>query len=460
MSTQLEVSEGGFASTGLSQVILAILAKAGFDRPTPIQEKAIPVAMAGVDILGIAQTGTGKTLAFVLPIIERLIQNNGKALIVVPTRELALQAEESIRQITYNLPFALRTVSLIGGVPIYRQLKDLKVNPRIILATPGRLQDHLNQGTVKLGEVKIVVLDEADRMLDMGFAPQINSIMLSVPKDRQTMLFSATMATEVEKLTKAFLRPEMQKIEISRQKDVVNLISQEVCYLSAQDKPVVLGKILAAKPGTTLIFSRTKHGAAKLASQIREMGHTASEIHSDRSLSQRRQALAGFKTGSFQVLVATDVAARGIDVKDISLVINYDLPDASEDYIHRIGRTGRAGKNGKAISFATHDQWRDVKSIEKLIAATIPVSEHSQNNPVKTYSATTTSSSTTASGGQFRGQGQRSGGYQSRNPFQNRGQSQSRSQSQNRGQFSNRAQASNRGQSTNRGQSQRNSFYK
>lgn len=382
----IEAPAQGFSSTGLSPAILDVLNKINLLRPTQIQSQAIGIALSGKDLIGVAQTGTGKTLAFALPIIQKLSDNSGRAVIIVPTRELALQAEESIRQITGRLRISLRTISLIGGMPIYRQIRELKTSPRIILATPGRLQDHLNQGTLDLNDTTTIVLDEADRMLDMGFMPQIDRIMLSIPKERQTMLFSATMAPEIQKLAKSYLKNDFIKIEAQPAGSDTDLIRQEVCYLSPQDKITILGKLLDEHDGSTLVFSRTKHEAARLASRVREMGHSASEIHSNRSLSQRKQALSGFKSGQYRVLIATDIAARGIDVKEITLVINYDLPDAAGDYIHRIGRTGRAGKNGKAVSFAAHNQLQDIKKIEHFIKRDIPLSKYSQtsiNQPVE-----------------------------------------------------------------------------
>jgi ATP-dependent RNA helicase RhlE len=366
----------GFNDTGLTPEVLAALTKNGITVPTPIQAKAIPVGLTGQDIIGIAQTGTGKTFAFGLPIIEHLRKNDGKAVILVPTRELALQVEESLRAVTRNLPQPIRTVCLIGGMPIYRQIQILRNHPRLIVATPGRLQDHLNQRTVTLADANIVVLDEADRMLDMGFAPQIKQILNAVPDKRQMMLFSATMAPEIAQLAAAYLE-NPERIEVQKAGSNNEQIAQELCYVSNDKKHDLLHTVLNAHSGSVLVFSRTKHGAKKLTFKLQQTGHTAAEIHSNRSLGQRRQALDGFKSGRYRVLVATDVASRGIDVPDVALVVNFDLPDASEDYIHRIGRTGRAGKTGKAISFATPDQRRDVAGIERLMNKKMALSEHS-----------------------------------------------------------------------------------
>jgi ATP-dependent RNA helicase RhlE len=371
----------GFDSTGVAPVILAALTQAGFVIPTPIQAKTIPVALAGEDVIGIAETGTGKTMAFALPIISRLLANHGeRALIIVPTRELALQVEQSIRTITRLLQPALRTVSLIGGMPIYRQIKELKMHPAIFVATPGRLKDHLQQGTIDLSKVTVLVLDEADRMLDMGFAPQIKEVCETIPKGRQTLLFSATFAPEIARLAANYQNNPV-RIEVAKAGTAAAQIKQELCYVKHDEKLDLLATILQKHEGTVLIFSRTKHGTTKLARSVQTMGYSTTEMHSNRSQYQRKQALEGFKTGRYRVLVATDVAARGIDVKDISMVINFDLPDAAEDYVHRIGRTGRAGKSGLAISFATPDQQRDVRGIERHMNRTLPISEYSIAQP-------------------------------------------------------------------------------
>ena len=368
--------ESGFASLGLSPQILAILEKIGFTVPTPIQQKAIPIVVTGQDVIGIAQTGTGKTLAFGLPTIQHLLKNQDRALILVPTRELALQVEENIRAITHHMQPGLRSRSIIGGEPIFRQIRDLKHTPQVIVATPGRLADHLKQKTVELSKVKILILDEADRMFDMGFAPQIKNIMQHVPAIRQTLLFSATMSPEVRTLASTYMKNPVS-VEVANPGTSAELITQELCYVRKEEKFDVLSKLLKDHTGTVLVFSRTKHGAAKLAHNLHVAGNTVVEIHSNRSLNQRKHALEGFKSGKYRILVATDIAARGIDVQNIQLVVNYDLPDASEDYVHRIGRTGRAGTTGLAISLATLDQVKDVKAIEKLMKRPLPLSEHS-----------------------------------------------------------------------------------
>jgi ATP-dependent RNA helicase RhlE len=367
----------GFDSLGLDARLLSILEKKGLTVPTPIQAASIPVLLSGKDVMGIAQTGTGKTLAFGLPVLQKLMESNKQALILVPTRELALQVEEAIHAIGRYMNPSIFSVSLIGGMPIYRQIKDLRRNPKLIIATPGRLVDHLHQETINLKNVSVLVLDEADRMLDMGFTPQINEILRFVPAERQTMLFSATMSPQVSQVAAAYLQ-NPERIEVAPANTSASTIAQELCYVDGAKKTDVLGVIIAGFEGTSLVFCRTKHGASKLTKRIQDMGHTAAEIHSNRSLSQRRAALDGFKKGRYRILVATDVASRGIDVNNIEMVINYDLPDAAEEYVHRIGRTGRAGKDGKAISLATHDQQSMVKSIERMLKKTLELSDHSE----------------------------------------------------------------------------------
>ena len=336
--------------------------------PTPIQHQAIPVALTGKDIIGIAQTGTGKTWAFGIPMVQRLAQGKGRALVIVPTRELAYQVEEALKPFASG--FGLRTAVFVGGASMHLQRQMLKQNPRILIATPGRLNDHLEQRTVTLHEVHILVLDEADQMLDMGFKPQIERILRHVPKERQTMLFSATMPQEIVRLATAHMQLPL-RIEVAPAGTVAKDVEQELFIIRREGKMALLQKIIGEEKGTILVFSRTKHGAAKMTRALRAIGHSAAEIHANRSLAQRREALEGFRSGKYRILVATDIAARGIDVRGIQLVINFDLPDDAEDYVHRIGRTARAGRGGKAISFATPDQAAGVRSIERLIRSPI-----------------------------------------------------------------------------------------
>ena len=362
----------GFQGLGLAPKLMEILKHKGFTTPTPIQQQAIPVAVLGKDVMGIAQTGTGKTLAFGLPMLQIIAQSKVIGLVVLPTRELALQVNESLQNIGKNL--GLKTSVLIGGESMYRQLQTLRRQPHVIISTPGRLIDHLEQKTVKLDKVGILVLDEADRMLDMGFAPQLKQILKHVPVQRQTMLFSATMPAEIIHIASSYMKLPV-RVEVSPPGTTISKVSQEIIFVDRSDKLSQLKIILTQYTGSALVFCRTKHGAKRVAQAVRTLGHTSSEIHSNRSLSQRLEALQGFKIGKYRVLVATDIAARGIDVSGIELVVNYDLPENPSDYVHRIGRTGRAGLSGHAISLATPDQKRDVYDIERLIKKQLPISK-------------------------------------------------------------------------------------
>jgi len=367
---QLNIS---FDGLGIAPKILEILDRMRFTHPTPIQHKAIPLGIEGKDVIGIAQTGTGKTLAFAIPIIQRLAQRKGRSLILAPTRELAIQINEAFEKIAPS--FGIRTVVIIGGAPMNKQLVALRKNPRVIIATPGRLVDHIDRRTVLLADTSVLVLDEADRMLDMGFLPQIERILKVVPKNRQTMLFSATIPGEIVKIAAAYMKLPVH-VEVAPSGTTAEGIIQELFIVKKRTKEQLLLKLLERYHGAILVFSRTKIGARKIARFIRGSGHAAAEIHSDRSLNQRREALKGFKTGRYRILVATDIAARGIDVIGIELVVNYDIPDDTENYVHRIGRTGRAGHAGRAISFATPEQGSDVRSIERLIKTALPIAEH------------------------------------------------------------------------------------
>ncbi len=360
-----------FHGLGIAESILRVLDTHKYTIPTPIQRQSILHAVTGKDIIGIAQTGTGKTLAFGIPMIQRLGTLKGRGLVLLPTRELAMQVNETLSKLGQS--FGLRTAVLIGGEAMHRQLQALQRRPHIIVATPGRLIDHMKQGSVKLGDTKILVLDEADRMFDMGFAPQLNQILKTVPKERQTLLFSATMPPEIVKIAANHMALPL-RIEVAPSGTAAANVEQEMFMIRKESKLSLLEKLLTEYKGTVLVFSRTKHGAKKICRAIMAMGHTSAELHSNRSLAQRIKALDGFKRGTYRVLVATDIAARGIDVQNITLVINFDLPDDPEDYVHRIGRTGRAGKTGKAISFATPDQKRDIRDIEQLMKRVVTVS--------------------------------------------------------------------------------------
>ena len=369
----------GFYGLGIAPGILSVLDKLEFRTPTPIQAKSIPVGIEGKDVMGLAQTGTGKTLAFGIPMIQAALAGK-RGLVILPTRELAQQVEEAVKKV--GGPLGIRTALLVGGESSFRQVQAIHRLPQIIIGTPGRIIDHLEQRILNLSKIEVLVLDEADRMLDMGFAPQLKRIMVAVPRARQTMLFSATMPQEVLTLAHSYMKLPL-RIEIAPPGTTIEKISQELFFVSKPDKPRLLEKVLAEYRGSVLVFSRTKHGARKITRDVREMGHTAAELHSNRSISQRREALDGFKNGRYRVLIATDIAARGIDVKGIELVVNYDLPDNAEDYVHRIGRTGRAGATGHAISFATPDQRGDVHGIERLMRKTLPQSKLPELPPAR-----------------------------------------------------------------------------
>ena len=407
MTTKTNEAAAGFYGLGIAPKLLSALDALKFKIPTPIQKQGIPHAAEGKDLVGIAQTGTGKTIAFAIPMIQRLAAAPGRGLVLTPTRELALQVSEVFRQ--FAPAMGISGCVIIGGESISAQIRELRRNPRVIIATPGRLQDHLEQGTVKLNDVKVIVLDEADRMFDMGFAPQIERILRTIPKDRQTMLFSATMPDEIMKLAGAHMRLPT-RVEVARAGTVAENVEQQLYVVNRDAKPDLLNKLLQTYGGSVLMFVRTKHNARKIALRIREMGHNAAEIHSNRSLNQRREALDGFKAGKYRILVATDIAARGIDVTGIELVINYDLPDDENNYIHRIGRTGRAGKGGRAVSFAAPDQAQEVRSIEKLIRMPLPITVHPDMPPSKFNSHAPSA----AAGGQRQGRPGASGGRRAR----------------------------------------------
>lgn len=358
-----------FDNLGLDNPILKVLDRLNFHTPTPIQAQAIPDALKGEDIIGVAQTGTGKTLAFSLPIIQRLIRHGGRGLVMLPTRELAMQVEVTLHKIARS--FGLRTAMIIGGAPMGKQRRDLRNNPHVIIGTPGRIINHIEEKTIPLHDVSILVLDEADRMFDMGFSPQIRKIMRVIPPERQTMLFSATMPPDIIKMaTQHMKRPT--HIEVAPQGTTAEKVQQEIYIVTRNQKKDLLKMILTEKTDPTIVFSRTKHGASKLCRDLNKINIAAAEIHSNRTLGQRKHALDGFRSGKYRVLMATDIAARGIDVKDIALVINYDVPEHAEDYVHRIGRTGRAGREGRAITFIQPSESDKLRKIERLIKDRIP----------------------------------------------------------------------------------------
>jgi ATP-dependent RNA helicase RhlE len=366
-----------FAALGLNSSLTKAVREAGYTLPTPIQSKAIPVILQNHDVIGIAQTGTGKTAAFVLPILQHLSSHGPKmgrrgmrALIVAPTRELVVQIEENVRN--YAKHSHLRCATVYGGVGEQPQIRALRAGTEIVIATPGRLIDLMNQGHVDFSLIEVAVLDEADRMLDMGFLPQIRQVMKKLPTERQTLLFSATLSKEIEALTSEFLK-QPQVVQVGKRSNPAESVTQLVYEVPKSRKTALLMHLLRdANMDSVLVFSRTKHGADKIARKLEQSGIATATLHSNRSQSQRLQALRGFKSGAVRVLVATDIAARGIDVEGISHVINYDFPPQPEDYVHRIGRTGRAQAIGDAISFVTSEDHAALRALEKFISRGIP----------------------------------------------------------------------------------------
>ena len=365
-----------FDSLGLDAGILRAVSEAGYTQPTPIQQRAIPAVLSGGDLMAGAQTGTGKTAGFTLPILQRLTDKprEGKrvirALVLTPTRELAAQVEESIR--TYGKHLPLRSMVIFGGVGINPQIDKLRRGVDILVATPGRLLDHVQQRTVDLSQVEILVLDEADRMLDMGFIHDIRKVLALVPKNRQTLLFSATFSEEIKKLADGILkRPEL--IEVAKRNATAEGVAQKIYPVDRERKRELLAKLITDHNWyQVLVFTRTKHGANRLCEQLDKQGIPSMAIHGNKSQGARTKALAAFKSGDLQVLVATDIAARGIDISELPHVVNFELPNVAEDYVHRIGRTGRAGCDGEAVSLVCVDELKLLAGIEKVIKRTLP----------------------------------------------------------------------------------------
>ncbi len=361
----------------LKQALIAL----GYKNPTPIQEKAIPSIMAGADIVGNAQTGTGKTAAFCIPALTALLKSPEKnALILVPTRELALQIEKfwlGLNQFCKEVD----CVSLIGGVPMENQVKKLAKNPRLIISTPGRMVDHLQHKNLNLNKITLLVLDEADRMLDMGFAPQLNEILHVLPKKRQTLLFTATWDADTNELAKKFLTHNSERIRVGETSKAATTVKQKLLHTTQDGKRDLLLEELNANPGSTLIFAGTQAKADRVAEFLESYGIEVNALHGGRSQGQRKTALRELREGKIRVLVATDVAARGIDVPEIAHVINYDLPQIAGDYIHRIGRTGRAGVTGLSTSFlAPEDQrrWDEIEALLKKTDSSVPKAAHAK----------------------------------------------------------------------------------
>lgn len=359
-----------FSKLGLSDALAFAVQEMGYTEPTPIQAQSIPVVLAGRDLIGSAQTGTGKTAAFALPIIQRLGGHGPlRCLVLEPTRELALQVEEAFQK--YAKFTDLRVTIVYGGVGYGKQVEDLKRGVDILAATPGRLLDHLEQGNCSLKDVDILVLDEVDRMLDMGFLPDVKRIVQQTPQSRQTLFFTATLPPEIASLASWALRDPV-KVEIGRQRSPAETVAHAFYPVVATQKFELLQLLLEQTEfKSVIVFTRTRMGADRIASRLKSTGHTVGVLHSDRSQRERVEALEGFKSGKFELLVATDIAARGLDIAGVTHVVNYDVPENAEDYVHRIGRTGRAQQTGDAFTLVTEDDVRDARSIERYMGVSV-----------------------------------------------------------------------------------------
>jgi ATP-dependent RNA helicase RhlE len=361
-----------FAELGLAGPILDTITAAGYERPTPIQTQAIPVVLKGRDVMGLAQTGTGKTAAFALPILHRLLggPRRTRVLVLTPTRELCMQVEESFRR--YAAVTGIDVASVFGGMPYEAQERALREGVDVVVATPGRLLDHLEKGNVDFEHLEALVLDEADRMLDMGFAPQINRVVSQIPRYRQTLLFSATMPPEVEALARKYLRKPVL-VQVGRRNTNTATVKHAVYPVPRDRKSSLLVELLRQpEMDSVLVFTRTKPGADRVVRHLERDGITSIAMHGDKTQAQRVDALEQFKSGAVRVLVATDIAQRGLDISGISHVINYDVPEQAEDYVHRIGRTGRAAATGDAYTFMAPDEISMVRLIERVTGQEIP----------------------------------------------------------------------------------------
>jgi ATP-dependent RNA helicase RhlE len=384
-----------FESLGLAPALLRALSEQGYENPTPIQAAAIPEVLAGHDLMAAAQTGTGKTAAFALPLLHRLsstVREDGRrpvrALVLTPTRELAAQVQENIHD--YGKHLRLTSTVIFGGVGMGNQLQALRRGVDIVVATPGRLIDHMQQRSVDLSKIEVLILDEADRMLDMGFLPALKRILTAVPRNRQTLLFSATFAPEIKALAQQFMQSP-REVSVTPANTVTTLITHHVHPVDADRKRDLLLHLLAADSRRqTLVFSRTKHGADKLVKFLEASGLRSAAIHGNKSQNARTKALSDFKNNRTTVLVATDIAARGIDIDQLPVVINFDLPMVAEDYIHRIGRTGRAGSEGQAISLVSHEEAGLLRDIRKLLKTDLSISDvagYEPSTPLRTDAA-------------------------------------------------------------------------
>jgi len=361
-----------FSNLGLSPSLCAPLARKGYSEPTPVQSAAIPLVLEGADLLARAQTGTGKTAAFGLPMIERLMVRGARTrvrgprgLVLVPTRELAVQVHRSL--LTYGSPTQLRALSIFGGAYMGRQIQELRRGTDIVIATPGRLIDHLERRTIDLSAIEILVLDEADRMLDMGFLPALKTILTTVPPTRQTLLFSATLSAPIVRLASEFTR-DVKRVDVAKDEMVASTVSHRVHPVAGDRKRELLVHVLSGAPGDqALVFCKTKHGSDALGDHLEGAGLKVAVIHGGKAQGQRNRSLADFRSGRVSVLVATDVAARGLDIVQLPLVVNYDLPLVAEDYIHRVGRTGRAGVAGRALSLVSGPERSLLRDIQRLL---------------------------------------------------------------------------------------------
>ena len=379
-----------FADLDLIEPVLRAIGDLDYVTPTPIQVQAIPPLLDGRDLLGVAQTGTGKTAAFALPILDFLASDpkppkagRPAVLVLTPTRELAAQIGESFR--TYGRHVKARHTVVFGGVGQVPQVRAMRRGVDVLVATPGRLLDLMDQGHIDLKSVEVFVLDEADRMLDMGFLPAVRKVLAKLPEDRQSLLFSATMPPDIVRLAQKFLRDPL-RVEVTPPATTVDRIDQTVLFVDKANKRLLLGEVLSAPTiERALIFTRTKHGADRVVKQLRKIGEKADAIHGNKSQGARERALENFRSGKIRALVATDIAARGIDVRDITHVINFDLPNVPESYVHRIGRTARAGRDGKAISFCDHDERTQLREIEKTIRRVVKVVEDHPYPPKTPY---------------------------------------------------------------------------
>ncbi|MCH8550967.1 MAG: DEAD/DEAH box helicase [Natronospirillum sp.] len=423
-----------FDSLGLSSSLLDAVRQKGYTQPSPIQAKAIPAVLQGRDVMAAAQTGTGKTAGFTLPLLQRLSEGQRaqprsvRALVLTPTRELAAQVEDSIKAYGRHLP--LRSAVVFGGVGIHPQIAALKKGVDILVATPGRLLDLCQQNALHFRELEILVLDEADRMLDMGFIHDIRRVIKMLPNERQNLMFSATFSDDIRKLARTIVRDPVE-VDVSPRNSTAELVVQTIFPVDKKRKPALLSHLIRdRKWHQVLVFSRTKHGANKLVKMLEADGIRSAAIHGNKSQTARTKALADFKAGKVTTLVATDIAARGIDIQQLPQVVNFDLPNVSEDYVHRIGRTGRAGANGHAYSLVSADEFDDLKGIERLIKRTLKREQIDGFEPLNNLPASPDPTQARRGG---QGQPRRNGGGNNNGGRNNSGRSQQRRSDNNGG---------------------------